>query len=123
MNATERRLSETARSLALTKALEVGQIEQEIEDLKSQILVLQAKADLGRAAMDKFERYTPQIEDVYQCPWCWIEFERRQRLDVTGRKFDRHDAFGDDTLNCIYCGNDWPVPRAPLRPAGESGGA
>ena len=123
MNATERRLSETARSLALTKALEVGQIEQEIEALKSQILVLEAKAGLGRTAMDKFERYTPQIGDVYQCPFCWIEFERRQRLDMTGRKFDCHDVFGDDTLNCIYCGNDWPGPRAPLRPAGESGGA
>jgi hypothetical protein len=68
MGPIERRLSESAKSIAQSKALEVGQIEREIERLRAEIVELEAKAELGRSAMERFERYRPQIETVYQCP-------------------------------------------------------
>jgi DNA-directed RNA polymerase subunit RPC12/RpoP len=110
MGPIERRLSESAKSIAQSKALEVGQIEREIERLRAEIVELEAKAELGRSAMERFERYRPQIEAVYQCPWCWMEFEKKQRLDMTTRKHDPHDFRSDGIMNCIYCGSDWPVP-------------
>lgn len=110
MHPIENRLSQTARSIAQSMALEVGQIEQDIDSLKEQIVALEAKAALGRSAMERFERYKPQIDAVYQCPWCWIEFEKKQRLDMTGRKHDPLDFRSDAIMNCIFCGSDWPVP-------------
>jgi hypothetical protein len=107
---TEKRLSESAKSIAQSKALEVGQIEQEIEKLKAEIAVLEARAEGGRSAMERFERYEPQADGVYHCPWCWIQFEKKQRLDMTGRKRDPHDFQSESIMNCLYCGSDWPVP-------------
>lgn len=122
MEPVERRLTHHATSIAQTSALEVMQIDRELEDLKAQITVLEAKASTGRLALDRLKRYEPKSQTTYYCPWCWIEFERKQRLEETGRKFDHLDFRSDDTLHCIYCGNYWPVPPK-ARPSASSASA
>jgi hypothetical protein len=48
-----------------------------------------------------------------------MEFEKKQRLDMTTRKHDPHDFRSDGIMNCIYCGSDWPVPpQAAKRTSG-----
>jgi hypothetical protein len=112
----ERRLAHHATSIAQSNALEVIQLERDIAELQEKISVLEARSGIGRLALDRLKRYEARSEDAFYCPWCWIEFERRQRLVATDRKFDPLDFRSDDTLHCIYCGNDWPVP--PQKGAG-----
>ncbi len=77
------------------------QIERELEDLKAQIIVLEAKANTGRLDLDRLRRYEPKSQSTYCCPWHWIEFERKQRPEDTGRKFDRLDFRSDDTCTAL----------------------
>jgi hypothetical protein len=107
------RLTRKARSIAEDEAVEAAELEREIAQLKDQLALLETRARVGRVAMRRLEHYQPYADAAYRCPWCWIEFERRQRLDLSDDGPDALDPRSDRHLSCLFCGSQWAVPPGP----------
>ncbi len=48
--------------------------------------------------------YRARIDNDYQCPVCWMRFEKRSTLDPL-------PAGKDDVLTCDVCGSDFLIER------------
>jgi len=74
-----------------------------IAALRKEARWLSKRADAKPDWMVRETYYNPRIENAYQCPSCFIRFDRRSELDSfpTGTR--------DDGLECAVCGADFII--------------
>lgn len=75
---------------------------QEIEKLK---LEMEAECQAARLAPKRLLEYKFKIDTAYQCPHCWINYERRSALrPANSASDDRH------LMRCQTCGAEFVIP-------------
>ena len=76
---------------------------QEIEKLK---LEMEAECQAARLAPKRLLEYKFKIDTEYQCPHCWINYERRSALRPANSASDDRDL-----MRCQTCGAEFVIPK------------
>lgn len=86
---------------AHSRLVALGQEEAEIDARKAEIETERKNISLAaQRALD----FRPQVGTVFQCPRCWVDYERRARLGPAG---DGANAQG--SFHCRTCGFEYTI--------------
>jgi hypothetical protein len=78
--------------------------QRELAEIEARKVQLQAEYEIARRAAQRLATFEAKIGLNFQCPYCWIENERRSALSPSGGEIG-----GEESLRCGACGSEFKV--------------
>lgn len=97
------KLLSRAQKMVANNERNTKHLEQELVDLETQISAKRQELQTARLSSQRLNSYTPEFDGALQCPRCWIDHERRSRLEFSSRA-------GFDIVSCPVCDFRFEAP-------------
>jgi len=96
-------LRQRAKEYALQLNAKDSQLQQELLELKRQVLAKEREIKFAGEATKRFLDFSPSLAGVVQCPCCWILWQVRTDLHTVRGTADA------DEFACSACGSSFTV--------------
>ena len=95
-------LLQVAKEIAQNAQLRLAALDQEEAELDARKAEIQEERSNISLAAQRAHVFRPQVGTDFQCPRCWVDYERRARLlPIAG------GARAGDSIRCRTCGFEY----------------
>jgi hypothetical protein len=97
-------LRQVANEIAQNAQSRLAALDQEEAEIDARIVEIQAERKNISLAAQRALDFRPQVGTDFQCPRCWVDYERRARLLPIGGATSAGDHF-----RCRTCGFEYAL--------------
>ena len=95
---------EAAREIAEMIQQRITNLEREGQEIETRLRQINAQQQVARGLSERLLNFQPMRGSDYQCPRCWVEYEKRSAMRPVTSNTD------DDFFECPVCGFEVEVP-------------